>query len=150
MICKENKLNEQKWSKILGITILDPDGWRNDNTPLEKKIIFDDYLNRMSYSTIMINSYILIYDMITTHNMIIYLLKYGKRLNVVYDVNKININGRLDNHTFKATIITSSKYDGRQYSDSSMIIYLNRKPIMIKNIQELDKFIKGLEREASK
>ena len=150
MICKENKLNEQKWSKILGITILDPDGWRNDNTPLEKKIIFDDYLNRMSYSTIMINSYILIYDMITTHNMIIYLLKYGKRLNVVYDVNKININGRLDNHTFKSTIITSSKYDGRQYSDSSMIIYLNRKPIMIKNIQELDKFIKGLEREASK
>jgi hypothetical protein len=34
------------------VTIIDPDGWRQDDTPFDKPITFRDFSNRLSLSTI--------------------------------------------------------------------------------------------------
>jgi hypothetical protein len=34
------------------VIILDPDGWRQDNTPYDKPISFKEFSDRLSYSTV--------------------------------------------------------------------------------------------------
>jgi hypothetical protein len=44
--------NAHEWAEHYGTQILDPDGWREDNTPLETPISQDDFLRRWSMSTV--------------------------------------------------------------------------------------------------
>lgn len=41
-----------EWARHYGTTILDPDGWRRDNTPLETPITESDFLDRWAESTV--------------------------------------------------------------------------------------------------
>lgn len=41
-----------EWSDLLGITIIDPDGWRKDKKSMYELITREDYMARMSVSTI--------------------------------------------------------------------------------------------------
>jgi len=134
MIYKENKFNEEKWSKLLGICIMDEDGWRNDNTSLEKKITLDDYLTRMSYSTICVDTNInlLDYTLFLSNNLIIYLLKYGKRLNFSYiNSRHYNFHGRIDNHTFKVELLDLNDII------NIITVYINGCPKNINNLEHL-------------
>lgn len=138
MIYKENKFNEEKWSKLLGITILDPDGWRNDNTPLEKKITLDDYLNRMSYSTIMLKNGWIFLTSITESSLLMYILKNSKRLKSINSYNNIVFNGRINEHSFKTEI----SYINNK-ANISTILYINRQPIIINDLETLIRYLKG-------
>lgn len=41
-----------EWSDLLGITIIDADGWRHDKKSMYDLITREDYMFRMSMSTI--------------------------------------------------------------------------------------------------
>jgi hypothetical protein len=47
-------LTPQEWGKLLDVEIIDPDGWRGrDSKPLTEPIGLQEFINRLSESTIM-------------------------------------------------------------------------------------------------
>ncbi len=49
------KFNSDKWTKLTGIVVLDPDGWdrKNFDVSWAEEITFDEYCDRASRSTTM-------------------------------------------------------------------------------------------------
>jgi hypothetical protein len=45
-------INERLDGKVI---VLDPDGWREDDTPYDKPITYKDFCNRLSTSTVQTN-----------------------------------------------------------------------------------------------
>lgn len=48
-----------EWEKLTEITILDPDGWREDNKSFEEPIEEEEFMRRMWNSTVTIPSHIM-------------------------------------------------------------------------------------------
>lgn len=137
MIYRENKFNEERWSKLLGICVMDPDGWRNDNTPLEKKITLDDYFNRMTYSTIELKNWFL-FTFIIESPLLTYFLKNSKRLTSINNDNNIIFSGRINGHSFKTEI----SYIDNKFNIVT-ILYIDRHSIIINNLETLIRYLKG-------
>lgn len=45
-----------QFSEFKGIVLMDPDGWRSDNTPLDTPIKYSEFCRRLSHSTCMCKS----------------------------------------------------------------------------------------------
>lgn len=45
-------LSPKNWSELLGVRIYDPDGWRKDDKSFDDPIDLDDFLERLTWSTI--------------------------------------------------------------------------------------------------
>jgi hypothetical protein len=40
------------WAAMVGVVVLDPDGWRRDGKDFDEPLTLDDFWDRMLYSTI--------------------------------------------------------------------------------------------------
>ncbi len=49
---KDSKKAGRDWAKEFQVQIMDPDGWRRDDTDIDQKITFFDFLERVVVSTL--------------------------------------------------------------------------------------------------
>lgn len=89
-----NKYSSSKWSNILGVIILDPDGWNRNYDQFEidwnKRITLNSFLNKMFLSTIEYKKHSLLKHLFNEdlRENLINTLEYGRNW-VIYDSGNI-------------------------------------------------------------
>jgi hypothetical protein len=49
----ERKYTPDKWGRVTGVQVWDPDGWRVDGKSFDEAVTFDEYMRRAVTSTVM-------------------------------------------------------------------------------------------------
>lgn len=86
----KNRYSSEKWSKLLGVTILDADGWNRNATEFDKdwnkRISLNSFLNKMFLSTIEHKKHSLLKHLFNEdlRENLIKTLEYGRNW-VIYD-----------------------------------------------------------------